>query len=88
MEFIKKLFRDQSWDMLVLDEINIAIRDGFLKEEGVLSLLEAKPQNLELILTGRGATEKIIKKADLVSEVKEVKHPYTQGVQKRKGIEF
>ena len=74
--------------MLVLDEINIAVRDGFLQEEEVLSLLEAKPEKLELVLTGRGITEKIIEKADLVSEVKEVKHPYTQGVKSREGIEY
>jgi cob(I)alamin adenosyltransferase len=88
VEFIRELFRDPSWDMLVLDEINIAVRDGFLKEEDVLSLLEAKPEDLELVLTGRGVTEKIIEKADLVSEVKEVKHPYNQGIKSRKGIEY
>jgi len=71
-----------------LDEIDIAMRDGFLKEEEVLSLLEAKPEELELILTGRGATERIIKKADLVSEIKEVKHPYGRGMKSRKGIEY
>ena len=86
--FIKGLFQDQSWDMLILDEIDIAIRDGFLKEEDVLSLIEAKPEKLELILTGRGATERIIQKADLVSEVKEIKHYYEQGVESRKGIEY
>ena len=88
LEFIKELFRDPSWDMLVLDEINIAVRDGFLKEEAVLSLLETKPEKLELVLTGRGATEKIIEKADLVSEVREVKHPYSQGIKSREGIEY
>ena len=88
LQFIKELFRDPSWDMLILDEINIAVRDGFLKEEDVLSLLDAKPENLELILTGRGVTEKIIEKADLVSEVKEVKHPYSQGAKSREGIEY
>jgi len=88
LEFIKELFRDPSWDMLVLDEINIALRDGFLKEEDVLSLLDAKPDKLELVLTGRGVTEKIIQKADLVSEVKEVKHPYSRGIKSRKGIEY
>jgi len=88
IEFIKELFKDQSWDMLVLDEINIAVRDGFLKEDEILSLLETKPERLELILTGRGATEGIIKEADLVSEVKEVKHPYNQGMQRREGIEY
>jgi cob(I)alamin adenosyltransferase len=88
LQFIKGLFRDPSWDMLILDEINIAVRDGFLKEEDVLSLLDAKPEQLELVLTGRGVTEKIIEKADLVSEVKEVKHPYSQGVKSREGIEY
>ena len=88
LEFIKELFRDPSWNMLVLDEINIAVRDGFLKEEEVLSLLEEKPEKLELVLTGRGITDKIIEKADLVSEVKEVKHPYSQGIKSRKGIEY
>ena len=88
LEFIKELVRDPSWDMLVLDEINIALRDGFLKEEDILSLLDAKPEKLELILTGRGVTEKIIEKADLVSEVREVKHPYSRGIKSRKGIEY
>jgi ATP:corrinoid adenosyltransferase len=88
IEFIKKLFQDRSWDMLVLDEMNITIRDGFLKEEEVLALLEAKPQTLELILTGRGATEEIIRRADLVSEIREVKHPYEKGIQRREGIEY
>jgi cob(I)alamin adenosyltransferase len=88
LEFVKELFQDPSWDMLVLDEVNIAVRDGFLKEEEVLSLLEAKPEKLELILTGRGATEKITEKADLVSEVREVKHPYARGVKSREGIEY
>jgi cob(I)alamin adenosyltransferase len=88
LDFIKELFRDPSWDMLVLDEINIALRDGFLKEEDVLSLLDAKPGKLELVLTGRGVTEKIIEKADLVSEVREVKHPYSSGIRSREGIEY
>ena len=88
LEFIKGLFADETWDMLVLDEINITLRDGFLEEEEVLSLLELKPQNLELILTGRGATEGIIEKADLVSEVKKLKHPYEQGIRHREGIEY
>ena len=74
--------------MLVLDEINIALRDGFLKEEDVLSFLEAKPEKLELVLTGRSATARIMEKADLVSEVREVKHPYGRGIKSREGIEY
>jgi len=88
LEFIRGLFADGTWDILVLDELNIALRDGFLKEEELLALLEAKPQKLELILTGRGATEGIMEKADLVSQIKKIKHPYDQGVQGREGIEY
>jgi len=88
LEFIRELFRDPSWDMLVLDEINIAVRDGFLQEEDILALLQAKPERLELVLTGRGVTDRIMEKADLVSEVKEVKHPYNRGIKSRKGIEY
>jgi len=88
LEFIRGLFADGNWDILVLDELNIALRDGFLKEEELLALLEAKPQKLELILTGRGATEGIMEKADLVSQIKKIKHPYDQGVQGREGIEY
>jgi len=88
LEFIKELFQDLSWDMLVLDEINIALRDGFLKEEDVLALLDMKPEKLELVLTGRGVGQRIIEKADLVSEIKEVKHPYSRGIKSRTGIEY
>jgi len=88
LEFIRGLFVDGTWDMLVLDELNIALRDGFLKEEELLALLEAKPQKLELILTGRRATEGIMEKADLVSQIRNIKHPYDQGVQGREGIEY
>lgn len=88
IEFIKRLFNDQSWDILILDELNITLRDGFLKEGEVFELLEAKPPNLELILTGRGATEMLINKADLVSEIKNVRHPFDRGVKSRKGIEY
>jgi cob(I)alamin adenosyltransferase len=88
LESIKELFQDQSWDMLVLDEINIAMRDGFLKEDDVLSLLQMKPDKLELVLTGRGVGQRIIEQADLVSEIREVKHPYSRGIKSRKGIEY
>jgi len=88
LEFIKKIFQENKYDILILDEILISLRDGFLKEEEVLDILNSKPKNLELVLTGRGATEKIIGKADLVSEIKKIKHPYDRGIQRRKGIEY
>jgi cob(I)alamin adenosyltransferase len=88
INFIKKLYTQNKYDLLILDEINIGLRDKFLKEKEVLEILKTKPNKLELVLTGRGATKAIIKKADLVSEIKKIKHPYDSGIQARKGIEY
>ncbi|MEW6619417.1 MAG: cob(I)yrinic acid a,c-diamide adenosyltransferase [bacterium] len=88
LKFIKNLYQENRYDMLILDEILISLRDGFLKEEEIIELMESKPPGMELVLTGRGATQKIIEKADLVSEIKKIKHPYDSGIQRRKGIEF
>lgn len=88
LKFIKKVYKENKYDILILDEINISLRDGFLKEEEALDILNFKPEKLELILTGRGATKKIIKKADLASEIKKIKHPYDSGMKGRKGIEY
>jgi len=88
LEFIKKTYKEDKYGLLVLDEILISLRDGFLNEEEVLEILKLKPKKLELVLTGRGVTKGIIEKADLVSEIKKVKHPYDAGVNSRKGIEY
>ena len=88
LDFIKKIYKKNKYDLLILDEINISLRDRFLKEKDVVEILKIKPKKLELVLTGRGATKKMIKLADLVSEVKKVKHPYDSGVSARKGIEY
>lgn len=88
LEFIRNIYQENRFDILILDEILIALRDNFLTEEEVVELLNSKPDNLELILTGRGAREKIIEKADLVSEIKNIKHPYDNGIKRRKGIEY
>lgn len=88
MEFIKRIYQEKKYDILILDEIIISLRDGFLKEEEVLGILDSKPEDLELILTGRGTPEKIIKRADLVSEIKNIKHPFDKGIKRREGIEY
>lgn len=87
LEFVRELLNSKSWDMLILDELNIALRDGFLKEE-VLTLLDTVPENLEVILTGRGAPKKIVERADLVSKIEKIKHPFDRGVSRRAGIEY
>ena len=86
--FIKELYLLNKYDLLILDEINISLRDGFLKIGEVIPLLTAKPAGLELVLTGRGADSELIKLADLVSNIQKIKHPYDKGVKRRKGIEY
>ena len=88
LEFIRKTCQKNKYDILILDEILISLRDGFLKEKEILEILRLRPKNLELILTGRGATKKIIEKADLVSRIEKKKHPYDVGIKGRKGIEY
>lgn len=88
IELIKRIFEKDKYDLLILDELLISLRDGFLKEKEILNMLGSKPKNLEIVLTGRGATQTIIKKAGLVSRIEKVKHPFDGGIEARKGIEF
>jgi cob(I)alamin adenosyltransferase len=88
IEFIKKIYKEKKYDVIICDEILISLRDGFLNEEEIIKIMEEKPENIELVLTGRYITEKIIEKADLVSEIKKIKHPYDKGIKSREGIEF
>jgi len=74
-------------DILVLDEIFLALNFGLISEEDILNLMNKKNPDMELVLTGRGATGPIIERADLVTDMKEVKHYYTAGIEARKGIE-
>jgi cob(I)alamin adenosyltransferase len=78
----------KTYDLVILDEINIALSLGLLKIKGVLRLIRKTPKKTELILTGRYAPPGILKAADLVSEIKERKHYYKKGVSARRGIEF
>lgn len=80
--------KSDDWDMIILDEINYAVKFGLVDEATVLRLIEEKPQRLHLVLTGRDAAPAIIERADLVTEMQEIKHPFHQGVKAQKGIEF
>lgn len=75
------------WDLVILDEANIATHFGLFPVEELLALMIAKPEGVELVITGRRADPAIIAAADLVTEMREVKHYYERGVQSRKGIE-
>ena len=74
--------------MIILDEINYAVKFGLIAETEMLDLLKICPPELHLVLTGRNATEKLIDAADLVTEMKLVKHPFQRGVPAQRGIEF
>ena len=77
-----------AWDLIILDEINYAVKFGLLATEEVLRLLREKPPALHLVLTGRDAQPEIVEAADLVTEMKLVKHPFERGIKAQKGIEF
>lgn len=76
------------YGLVVLDEINVAIREKLVSSSKVLSLIKEKPLKLELVLTGRNAPDNIIKQADYVSEIKEVKHPYQKGILARPSVDY
>ena len=75
-------------DLLILDEINVALDYGLVRLEDVVSFAKSKPENLELVLTGRGAAPELTELADLVTEMREIKHPYQKGVASRRGVEY
>jgi cob(I)alamin adenosyltransferase len=82
------VLRDGRYDVLVLDEINVAVDYGLVSLDQVLALLDAKPPHVELLLTGRGAHPQVMERADLVTEMRQIKHPYSMGLGARKGIEY
>lgn len=77
-----------NYDLVVLDEVNVAINYKLISLDEVVKLINDKPQNVELILTGRYADPKLVQMADLVTEMLMIKHPYTRGVKARRGIDY
>jgi cob(I)alamin adenosyltransferase len=86
-EEVHRIVTSGRYDLVILDEINTAAHYNLVSVEGILSLLDVKPSGMEMVLTGRYADDRIIEKADLVTEMKEIKHYYKKGVKARKGIE-
>ena len=83
----KKALKDKAYDIIILDEINVAIDYGLIPLSDLLHLIDSKPETIELILTGRNAKSEIMDKADLVTEMVDRKHYYHKGIKARKGIE-
>jgi cob(I)alamin adenosyltransferase len=75
-------------NLVVLDEVNVAVAWGLIELDEVLRLIEDRPPNVELVLTGRGADKEIVKMANVVTEMLNIKHPYNEGITARRGIEY
>jgi cob(I)alamin adenosyltransferase len=83
----KKAVQDDEYDIVILDEINLAIDYGLIPVKDLLQLMDSKPETVELILTGRNAKREILEKADLVTDMVDRRHYYDKGVPAREGIE-
>ncbi|MBI5740085.1 MAG: cob(I)yrinic acid a,c-diamide adenosyltransferase [Nitrospirae bacterium] len=80
--------RSDAYDVVILDEFITVLSCGYATIKSGLKIVEAKPERLELIFTGRGAPEELIEAADYVTEMRMIKHPFSKGVKARKGVEF
>lgn len=88
LKHARKVTNSEEYDVVVLDEINVALDFKLVELDEVVKLIKEKPKNVELVLTGRNAPEALIELADYVSDIKDVKHPYKEGVKARKGIDY
>jgi cob(I)alamin adenosyltransferase len=73
---------------MILDEINYAAKLNLISEQDIIDIISAKPDNTTLVLTGNYASDSVIAAADLVTEMREVKHPYQRGIKAKKGVDF
>lgn len=87
-EFCKETLRSKKYDLIILDEINYVLGYGFLEAKEVVRCLKEKPEELHVVLTGRNAPKELVELADLVTEMKEIKHPFQKGIIAQRGIEF
>ena len=87
LDHAREIINGNNYDIVILDEINVAVDWKLIEVEKVIDLIKTKPEHVELVLTGRYASQEIIDIADLVTEMQEIKHPYNDGVEARDGIE-
>lgn len=88
VEFAREKIESDKYDIVILDEINVAVGLELIKVEDVMELIDCKPELMDLVLTGRNARQEIIERADLVTEMREIKHPYQKGIMAQRGIDF
>jgi cob(I)alamin adenosyltransferase len=82
------IIHNKQADLLILDEIHVALQYGLVSLNSVLELIRKKPENMDIILTGERAPLELVKDADIVSEILDLKHPYQKGIKARKGIDY
>ncbi len=87
-EFARKVIEEGEYNMVILDELNVAIDYGLIGIKEALKLLDCVPDDMVVIITGRYAHPEIIERADLVSEIGEIKHPYQKGILAKEGIDY
>lgn len=88
IEISKEKILSEKYDVVILDEVNYAVNLGLIEIGQILDLIKIKPQKLTLVLTGNYAKQEVIDAADLVTEMKEIKHPFQRGIRAKKGIDF
>ena len=88
LKICKEKIFSEKYNVVILDEINYAINLGLIDVQEIIKIIKEKPSSLDLVLTGRDAKEEIIELADLVTEMKEIKHPFKSGIKAKKGIDF
>jgi cob(I)alamin adenosyltransferase len=88
LAYAEDIIQKGGYDLVILDEVNVALDYHLIALKDVLRVLKEKPETLELVLTGRYASPDIVKDADVVSEILEIKHPYQKGITSRKGIDW
>ena len=76
------------WDIIIMDEVNVALYYNLLLMDELLEFIDGRPGNVEMVLTGRKMPDEVLERANLITEMREIRHPYSQGVPARKGIDF
>jgi cob(I)alamin adenosyltransferase len=86
--FAKDKVTSGEYDVIILDELNVAVHEGVISIDAVMALIQSKPEKVDLILTGRNAHERVLERADLVTEMTEIKHPFQKGILAKRSIDF
>ena len=88
LERVSEYLREKTYDVIILDEIVFCLSSGLVSLADISKMVDSKDDRVELVMTGRGASRELIELADLVTEMKKIKHPFDRGIEAREGIEF